>query len=374
MSFSKKIVQTLAGLSLFFLFTATSCDDENGPDNSQLNFDQQAMLTNIGQNIVLPAYEAYKEETSNLKQAVTAFTNDPTEETIAEAQDAFKEAYIAWQGVTLYEFGPAEEVAFRMNSNAFPTSLTKIENSVSSNSWNLGSFTNVNQKGLPALDYLLFKEGALADFTTAENAANRRQYLMDVATNLHDLASQVYNSWNPQQENYLATFTASKGSSAGSSLSLLVNQLNEGFEITKNKRLNIPRGGRSIDEKPIPTAVEAYYSGISLDLVEANLNSVEKTFKGEAKGTDGLGLDDNLKAHFEAGNTEKDQASQILEQIAKVRAAVDAIPDPLSEAVKTSNDKVTTAYNETVKLVSYLKTEMPQTLSVLISYIDNDGD
>lgn len=373
MNFSKRFVHTLTVAALL-LFSATACDDENGHTDGQLNFDQQAMLNNIGQNIILPNYAHYNEKTSALKDAVTALANEPTEENLNAAREAHKEAYIGWQGVTLYEFGPAEEVALRMNSNAFPSSITKIENSISSNSWDLQSFTNANQKGLPALDYLLFKEGALADITTAENAATRRLYLIDVATNLHDLASQVHNNWDPQGGNYLTKFTSSQGSSAGSSLSLLVNQLNEGFEITKNKRLNIPRGGRSVDEEPIPTAVEAYYSGISLDLIDANINSVERTFKGEANGTDGPGLDDNLKAHFDAGNTENDQASEIIDQIAAVRMAVDAIPAPLSEAVKTSNEKMTIAYQETVKLVSYLKTEMPQTLSVLISYIDNDGD
>ena len=367
-------------LCILFLFAIlqlsfTACNDEEGSGvGSEVNFDQQAMLANIGENIIIPAYAHYHEEISTLREAVNNFAIDPTEEKLENARQAFKEAYMAWQGVTLFEFGPAEAVAFRMNNNAFPTNITKIENSISSNSWDLQSFTSVNQKGLPALDYLLFKDNALTEFTTAENAESRRQYLKEVTNNLNALALQVYNEWNPQEGNYLETFTSNTGSSAGSSLSLLVNQLNQGFEITKNKRLNIPRGGRSINEEPIPMATEAYYSGISQDLILANLESVESIFLGEAGGTDGPGLADNLDAHYKAGNIEEDLSAVITSQIENFRNAAGAIPGPLSEAVVSANETVTAAYNEALELVGYLKVDMPQALSVLISYIDNDGD
>lgn len=372
MNFSKMIVHRFI-LSTLLLIGFSACNEESGV-NSTLNFDQQAMLTNIGQNIIFPAYNLYKEKTSALREAVNTFSNEPNEANLTSAQEALKEAYIAWQGVTFYEFGPAEDEAFRMKNNAFPTDTTKIKNSISTNSWDLTSFTSVDQKGLPALDYLLFKENALADFTTAENAATRLQYLKAVTNTLHALALHVYNQWNPQEVNYLETFTSNTGNSATSSLSLLVNQLNQGFEITKNQRLNIPRGGRSVNGDPFPKKVEAYYSGISLDLIEANINALESLYKGQANGTDGLGLDDNIKAHYEAGNIENDLNATILGLIASLRTQINEIPGPLSQAVVNDNAKVSAAYNEAQELVGYLKTEMPQTLSVVISYIDNDGD
>lgn len=377
MRYQKNFNRFLLSLATLLLFFLAACDEE-GSTTSELNFDQGAMLTNIGQKVIFPNYATFNSKAANLQSAVADFTNAPTEEALQNAQEALKEAYLAWQRVNIYNFGPAEEVALRQNVNEFPTQTTKIENTIASGSWDLTSFTSVSQKGLPALDYLLFAGNSpaeiLAQYTTAEYAENRRQYLQEVANDLSGLASEVYKGWDPNQGNYLGEFNTTLGNSAGSSLSLLVNNLNEGYEMIKNKKLNIPLGNRSIDGEPIPKAVEAYYSGISLDLIKANLESVENTFRGRANGTEGPGLDDYLDAHYQAGNIQNDLTDQILTQFAKAKQAVDAIPDPLSEAVVSATDKGNAAYTELQNLVVYLKNDLPQALSVLISYVDNDGD
>lgn len=351
--------------------------DEEGTD-TELVFDQGAMLTHIGQKIIFPHYADFKNKANNLHNAVSLFTESPTEEALGNAREVLKETYLAWQKVNLYEFGPAEELALRQNMNEFPTQYATIENNIASGTWDLASFRNIDQKGLPALDYLLFREGSpsatLPDFTTAENADNRRQYLQEVADEVNELATEVYNGWDPQQSNYLGTFNTTLGNSANSSLSLLVNNLNIGYEIIKNKKLNIPLGNRTIDGQPIPRAVEAYYSGISLELMKANLESVEHTFRGVANGIDGPGLDDYIDAHYKAGNIQNDLTDQILTQLAKAKHAVNALPEPLSEAVTMANEAGNKAYAELQSLVVYLKNDMPQALSVLISYVDNDGD
>lgn len=351
--------------------------DEEGTD-TELAFDQGAMLTHIGEKVIFPHYADFKNKATNLHNAVKLFTESPTEEALENARETLKETYLAWQRVNLYEFGPAEDLALRQNMNEFPTQYVTIENNIASGTWDLTSFRNIDQKGLPALDYLLFREGSssamLPDFTTAENAAKRRQYLQEVADEVHELATEVYNGWDPQQGNYLGTFNTTLGNSANSSLSLLVNNVNIGYEIIKNKKLNIPLGNRTIDGQPIPRAVEAYYSGISLELMKANLQSVEDTFRGVANGTDGPGLDDYLDAHYKAGNIQNDLTDQILMQLAKAQQAVNALPEPLSEAVTMANEAGNKAYTELQSLVVYLKNDMPQALSVLISYVDNDGD
>lgn len=370
-------------LSFYFLLCSicllsfTSCNEE-GETESELNFDQEEMLTNIGQKVIFPNYAAFNAKATSLQTAVQNFTNTPTEENLLAAQNALKETYRAWQHVYLYEFGPAADLALRQNINEFPTQYTTIEDKIASGSWDLSSFTSVQQKGLPALDYLLFSDDSpsavLAKFTTAENAESRRNYLKDLAKDVNRLAGEVYTAWEPKEGNYLGTFNTTTGNSANSSLSLLVNNLNSGYEIIKNKKLNIPLGNRSIDEKPIPRAVEAYYSGISLELMKASLQSVENTFKGFANGTDGPGLDDYIDAHYQAGNIQNDLTDQILSQLGKAKEAVNALPEPLSEAVVSANEAGDNAYNELQNLVVYLKNDLPQALSVLISYVDNDGD
>lgn len=367
----------LGSLSLGFL----SCTEE-GEKETEVSFDQQSMLTNIGQNIIFPAYANFNTKASTLEERVHDFTHEPTTATLAAAQDALMDAYRAWQKVSLYEFGPAEEAALRLNVNnstvTFSPDFPAIENDIAAGSWNLDFYSSLRKKGLPALDYLLFsgesQEAILEAYTTAEHAAARRQYLHDVTDQVAGLALEVYNGWAPEGGNYLGEFNTTTGNEAGSPLSLLVNQFNEGYEINKNKRLGIPAGTKSPDGAPIPLAVEAYYSGISLELLQLNLQNVEAVFKGEANGTDGPGLDDYIDAIYEAGNIQDDLTGIILGQFQNIHQAVNALPAPLSEAVVIVPDKAIAAYDEMANLVQYTKTDMPQALGVNISYFDNDGD
>lgn len=369
----KTFIMLLTALACYI----SGCSEENGREK-EVNFDQQAMLTNIGQQIIFPNYANFRAKTNALQAAVTAFAAEPTAESLATARAAQQETYLAWQRVNLYEFGPAESLALRDNVNSFPTRHTSIENKIASGSWNLESFTSVDQKGLPALDYLLFAGAdvneTLAAYTAAEHADKRMRYLQDVTNDLQQLATEVYNGWAPEGGNYLGTFSTTTGNSAGSPLSLFVNQLNEGYEMIKNKKLGLPLGIRSIQNEPIPRAVEAYYSGISLNLMQANLRSVEASFKGQANGNDGPGLDDYLDAIYQAGNIQDDLSSEILHQLNTAQQALARINDPLSEAVVNDTQTARKAYDELQNLVVLLKTDMPSALGVLISYIDNDGD
>ncbi len=50
-----------------------------------------------------------------------------------------------------------------------------------------------------------------------------------------------------------------------------------------------------------------------------------------------------------------------------------AVPDPLSNSIVNSQAVVNAAYLEIQKLVVLLKTDMPSSLGVLITYEDNDS-
>lgn len=364
-------------LCLGFAVVMGACNDDAGKEE-EMNFDQQALLSNLGQNVIFPNYADFKAKTNALKTAVTAFTTQPTTESLATAREAQKEAYLAWQYINLYEFGPAADLALRMNVNSFPARYTTIEDNIASGSWDLKSFTSVDQKGLPALDYLLFAgtdiNETLEAYISDEHAENRLQYLQDVSTDLNAFSEEVYKGWHPEEGNYLGTFSTKTGNSAGSSLSLLVNQFNQGYELIKNKKLGLPLGKKSLEGETFPLAVEAYYSGFSLELMQANLLSVENTFTGKANGADGVGLDDYLDAIYQAGIIQEDLSAEIMQQLTKIKNAVDAISNPLSQALENNTTAANQAYEEIQQLVVLIKNDMPSALGVLITYFDNDGD
>lgn len=367
---------TLA-LFLLALIGFTACTEDEPGETDEVAFDQQALLTNVGQNIIFPAYANFNTTSEAMEEAVHEFTHAPTAASLAAAQDALKAAYQAWILVEPYEFGPAMEAGLRMNINHFPTDFPEVEAAIEEGSWDLNGLYSTDLKGLPALDYLLFngtQEEILAAYNSAGSAEARRQYLHDVTDQVTALAGQVYTAWSPDGDNYLGDFISNTGTEAGTSISHLVNQFNQGYEVTKNKRIGLPLGVNSMRGEVFPLATEAHYSGISLALAQAHLENMEALFRGEANGTDGPGLDDYINAVYEAGNIQDDLTTRILEQFTGIHTAVAAVPGPLSEAVVSNKDQVQATYDEIVALMQYIKTDMPQALGVNITYFDNDGD
>jgi len=353
------------------------CSSEPDNNDPKTQYNREEMLANYGENIILPAYQTFKTETTALTDAVNQFTANPSIQTLETAQTSFKAAYLAWQEISVYHFGPAEEHLLRSNLNVYPADTTQIKNNIASGSYNFDISANAAAKGFPALDYLLFSRSAtnfLNQYTTAPDAASRKKYLKDVTALINQHAQATYTAWTATGGNYLKTFKEAAGTAVGSSVGNLVNQLNQDIDITKRYKVYIPAGGLTSDI-PMPGKTEAYYSGISLELLEQNVRAQKRIFLGQsAQGTDGPGLADYLDHLGSKYNNDKLLSEVISDQYDAVIAAIEAVPGPLSTSVSTNQQAVKNIYSEFQKLIVLTKTDMPQELGVTIAYQDNDGD
>lgn len=355
----------LAGLLAF-----SSCKPDG---NNKVNFDRSLMLENIGNNVIIPDYSNLAEKMSLLQQAVTDFNGAADNVKLVALQNAFHDAYLAWQKCSAFEFGPAMDVSLRMSVNTFPTDTAQIQNNITSGSYNLETAANIDARGFPALDYLLHKRNGnntevLERFTTNNNAQGWKTYLTDLVDDTKTLVDAVKNNWSVSGGNYLASFISKDGTDVGSSLGELVNQLNYDYEILKNARIGIPAGKQTLGV-PLPEKCEAYYAGYSLELAIEQLNSIKELYLGGM----GIGLDDYLVA-LDAKHGSGQLSDAINSQLDLAKAALQNVPDPLSESVENNQALVNTAYTEIQKGVVLLKTDMPSAMSVLITYQDGDGD
>ncbi|WP_299702982.1 imelysin family protein [uncultured Pontibacter sp.] len=353
----------------------SGCGSNDGDSGPTSEYDRQAMLANYADNLIVPGYQKFKTETDEMASAVTAFTTDPTAATLADARKEYQEAYLAWQEVSAYEFGPADEQLLRSNLNIYPTTTSQVENNISSGNYNLQTTANMSAKGFPAMDYLLYgsaSDAATVDqFTTAANAANRRKYLQDITNLIKEAADVTHTAWTTGDT--AKTFKETGGTAVGSSIGNLVNEFNYEMDLTKRAKVGIP-SGRFSANTPVPDRVEAYYSNTSLALLERNLIALKATFMGEsAAGANGPGLDDYLD-HVDAKYGDKNLSTAIIQQFDAALAAVAAMPGPLSQAVTSNPQAVTQVYDELQKLIVLTKTDMPAALGVTITYTDNDGD
>ena len=358
----KKLV--LLFLPIAFLLTA--CEEDMGSNPCESDYDQQALFQNLADGAILPAYAEMETSAVALDEAAQEFAGAPSTATLTVLRDAFRMAYLDWQAVAQYEFGPAEERALRATLNNFPLNAQALENKIAAADYD---FTNPNtfDKGFPALDYLLYgigdgteaaiadqySDGAYADFLTAQTA-----YILAAV-------SDVREAW---AKGYRDEFISNTGTAAGTSLSLVINALNEHYETIKRERIGVPSGVVTLGFTN-PEKVEARYSGLSLELAIAATEAAKKFYTG----SNGAGLDDYL----EAVNATKEGESlnaRILAQFDAALAALAEIDGPLQEAVEENNEVTVTAYNELTKQIVNIKTDLPSVLCVSITYVDNPSD
>jgi hypothetical protein len=120
--------------------------------------------------------------------------------------------------------------------------------------------------------------------------------------------------------------------------------------------------------------VQAYYSKISLQLAILHLQAILNIYSGISSSGDGLGLDDYLisaNAKYSDGTSLN---TTIKTQFASANAKLLLLTDPLSSNITSNDAAVSAAYTELQKLTVLLKTDMPSSLGILITYGDTDGD
>lgn len=361
-------------LSVFLI--ASGCKKKES-QSEKPQFDRVGMLTNIGNNIVIPNYQAFHIQADKLDSAIADFNAAPDLTKLTNLQAIFKNAYRSWQSCTVFELGPAADAFLNLNLNTFPTSVTDINSNIASGTYDLNAASNYDAKGFPGIDYLLFGSAAdnnaiLALYTTDGNATNRKNYLAALSAEIKTNASNVYNAWIPTGGNYINTFIQASGTDIGSSVGFLVNQLSSSEELLKNYKIGIPNGEQSAGT-PYPSKVEALYSGISVELAVLQLQSLQNLFLGKSNQADGSGFDDYVN-YTGASFNGTPLATAINNQFNTAIAKVQAIPNPLSDSVTNNNATVHAAYLELQKLLVLLKSDMPSALGVLITYNDNDGD
>jgi predicted lipoprotein len=370
MKFYKVIFLGLTALT----FLATKCKDPEKPEVE--NYDKVTMLTNIANNYIQPAYLNFSNQANTLKTNVATFTSTTTTANLVICQNQWKLTCLAWQDVAMLEFGPANSLSLRSQTNIFPVDTTLINSNIETNSTNLQLPANYDAKGLQALDFLLFKYNMTNDQIVAyyTNTLNSKDYLTEVVTEIYTNASSIGSDWSTYNQVFIDNNTSN---AQGSSVSNLVNALSLHYEAFVRKgKVGIPSGVfNGITGATLPGHVEGFYSGYSIELAKQEMLAIQSLIKGMSYGsvTNGQGLDDYLD-YVLAKSGEQNLSQAIDTKINEIISLLDGLNGPLSEDVDTNGASVSKVYAAMQQLVPLIKVDMTSKLGVLISYSDNDGD
>lgn len=119
--------------------------------------------------VVLPTYKMLSEKSVLLTQAVQNLYNSPSNDTFADACEAWKNAREPWEKSEAFLFGPVDALGLDPNMDSWPLDQVAIVNILNSGNYEQLNWTDNNTddqieasqgvRGFHTLEFLLFKNG-----------------------------------------------------------------------------------------------------------------------------------------------------------------------------------------------------------------------
>ncbi len=351
------------------LFVLASCggggDSTGGGGATFKEFSQSStQIANVA-SIMNDGYAQLNTSVAALNASVIDYCADAA--SIADAakrtaaQDAFKVAmndvqHSLLHGVGIFAFGPAAHQERGMEVlYSWPTiNNCEIDRNLAQNKTALN--LALNQKGVDALEYLLFVEedaghscpmGAtpvtdLATFKAlppADQQALRCAYMLPVAADAVVTAQRLADDWNPAIGNYVETMTSNPNiQSTMNDITDVMYYLREDF---REFKLDSPLGGGLTNTKPVscdlgtlcPQDVESPTALVSKENLRANILSFQQLYWGGSDRT-AVGFDDWLS------EVQGDSvlAGRMDVEIQAILTALDAIDGTWFDAINNDNN------------------------------------
>ena len=166
--------------------------------------DHSAIARAALSDVVRPGYAALAEETAALNEKVGALCRAPSPASLEAGRNAFAATVAAWSKVEILRFGPiAEKHRYErlffwpdpkgLGDRQVREALAKRDEKVTKPDALSGK--SVALQGLPALEYLLYGDGAETLAAPSDDGAFRCAFALAVAANSEGIANSVAEDW-----------------------------------------------------------------------------------------------------------------------------------------------------------------------------------
>ncbi len=323
-----------------------SGDDEAVPVASPEQFDYFGMFVNLADEVIVPNYRqlatntaALADPTGPLGDYCAAIDTEEEAAALDTARLAWRDAMGLLQESEVHQLGPVADENTGLHDRLIKPADTNFSACGVDQSVVLGrepdfdlSTRLVNQKGMGALEYLLFNE-SLAHNCPAQipetrdwnerSEAQRKRWRCDhalrIAADVAEAADAVLQAWLPEGGNYRAEFAHPDQHEA------VIGLLSDGlFYIesdVKDRKLGSVLGlHNTCSQVACPDRVESLWSALSLDNIQRNLISYRRILTGD----EGLSFDDMIASLGLPGIAER-----MVAQVDDALALLDTIDTPL---------------------------------------------
>ena len=356
----------LTAIMPVLLLMTIACGDDN--ETSDPGFDRAILLESLASDLIIPNFETLQGSVSALTAASTSFVAQPDEAHLGQLRTAWVQAAKDYQHCSAFGFGPGNLTlgAFSTVLGVFPVDEAQLEANILDQGFNLAAAFDRDIRGFYAIEYLIYQKGLPDAEVVATFDDDRKDYLMLIVGELQTTFDNIVAEW---RGTYLQEFIADDGTSAGSSISLLYNEFVKDYEVLKNFKLELP-GGLTAGQPVNPALVEAYYSGISRDLVVEHFENSKNIWLGLSRnGAQLTGFEEYLATVV--GGPEL--VATTIEAIDQIDVAIAALPEGrLSDNIEAA--EIGALRDELQDNTANFKSSMSSLLGISITFNSGDGD
>ncbi|PKF57762.1 peptidase M75 [Alteromonadales bacterium alter-6D02] len=372
------------------------------PTNPNDDFNQTALLANLADNVIAPAYQKFEQLSQAQQQAIHDYcqlennfqTNDarqPIDDALATAQTSWRNSMSQWQHAEVMQIGPltTNSATLRNTIYSWPTVsscgvdqdvMFFEQGTVNSTPYDITKRT-ATRRGLDVLEYLLFTPttehscnstkdilASWPDKTEHERRVLRCNFAVEVATDLNNNATTIVEQWSGNNGYAAVLKQAGQADNKYATAHDGVNAISDAMfyldKITKDLKLGTPLGLTSNDCGGVgsvcPESVESPYSDHSIENMISNLKAFRALFNGEGSDpANTIGFDDYLIDIDDTATAEK-----MLNDTNAAIAALESYQVSLAQSLNDDPSKAEQSHQDVKDVTDQLKVDFINSLAL----------
>lgn len=223
-----------------------------------------------------------------------------------------------------------------------------------------------NAKGYPAVEYLLFSDES---FQGGMSNERRCDYLSAVSKHAKGVVAEYVKAWSRDGGDFAGRFDSPSSddmdwATTQDSINAMVSQMVFVSKQRISKSLLGGPLGQHEDDNHVPDSVSSPHANASLAQMKATLAGLEKLYSGGG----GRSLADYTKFR------KKSVHKLVDTRIEKARKAIEAIPEPLEDAVENKRQKVISAQEAVDSLAAAIEADLKTSLGATTTRVVVDND
>ena len=383
------ILSTIAILSLCLV--ALGCQADNTPAAAQPQAPVKApteapaepavkpplrseVLVSATDTLIVPRFQEVAREMGALQASLNALCDNPSQERLDEARDAWRQARVPWMRSQAMWFGPVMDRRSRSYVDWAPIEPERIERMLekrdSVDAEYLSEFLASTQRGLGAVEYVLFEDDDIVLSKLSGSDSIRCQYLVALGDLIAEETAGALADWTGDNEEGLSYAEYFNGTADDSLIGK--SALNElvRTSVFMSRTITDMRLGKALGVDGVTPDPDALLGGDG-DSMVADMRNQVLGMRDVYLGGD---ADSELGVSALARGLSEETDQRMRAAFENALQAIDELEEPLRETIQSDPQIALDAHAALKQMQLTLSTDIVSLLDVTVGFADTDGD